>query len=308
MVAGISGGLFDLDTLTAIPLPAFDGPVIGVQIWGLNNHNELAGTAFVGGTQRAAVRWTEAGGWEVLGGIFDQSASILAFDISDSRITVMETAVPGWFFGPAAHFDDSGLLPLEELVPGNWEFVPNWGEAVNNVGQIALIAINLDTNQSGVVILTPVSTPATLTNLEMVTGTLLEGGLGELNASEDAYVHTRSGFGQTLTDLHHMELQVNATTMVANPSSIDLTVEDRIDAVSGLGQVFLRNWSTNQFEQVGSYALGAGDAVQLFSGIDATDFVDGSGAIALSVKHTVFVPLFAYNFESFIDQVEVVVR
>ena len=69
---------------------------------------------------------------------------------------------------------------------------------------------------------------AELVELQVATGTALDGTIAELNASDDAYVHTRSGFGATFVDLHHMELIVSATTNVPAPTSLDLMIEERI--------------------------------------------------------------------------------
>ena len=149
----------------------------------------------------------------------------------------------------------------------------------------------------------------TLTDFSIVTGTLLGGGLPDLIASDDSYVHTRSGFGRTFTDLHNMEMVVDAVTNLSNPQSLDLTFESRIDEPAGIAQVRLFNYNTQQFEQVGSHGLGNTDAVNTIEDIDAADYVDpNTGGIELSIKHIVFVPFFAFTFESFVDHVEIAVK
>jgi hypothetical protein len=150
--------------------------------------------------------------------------------------------------------------------------------------------------------------PAVVTGLDVTTGALLSGGIAELQASDDAAIRTRSGFGQTFIDLHHMEMVVHASTNVPAPSTLELMIEDRIDHPAGTAQIRLRNWNTGQFESVGSYPLGPSDAVHVLSNIDAANFVSGSGAIDVSIKHIVFVPFLAFTFESFIDHVQIDVR
>ncbi len=153
VLTGTSGGLFDIDTLVATPLPPLPSGQSGYQGWAINDRGELAGTAFYG-SQRAAARWTIAGGWQAVSGVFGQSANVTAFDINDHGLTVLEAPTP------SAHFDGIGTFPLATLlVPsqlGNWSFGLAFGGACNDVGQIAAIGTNLVTGESGAVLLTPV--------------------------------------------------------------------------------------------------------------------------------------------------------
>lgn len=149
---------------------------------------------------------------------------------------------------------------------------------------------------------------ALLTDMQVVTGTLLGGTISDLLASDDAYVHTRSGFGRSLVDLHHMEMIVSAETAVASPTAMSLAIESHIDEPAGTAQIRLRNWTTGMFEPVGQYAIGNVDAAEQIGDIDTTSYVDPSGRIDLSIRHIVFVPFLAFTFESFVDQVEMNVR
>ena len=149
---------------------------------------------------------------------------------------------------------------------------------------------------------------AELNNVVVTTGMILNGNVNSLRCSDDEFFHTRSGFGQTVVDLHSMEMIVNAATTVDSATLIDLTIESRIDEPAGLAQIRMRNWNTNQFESVGQYALGNTDQIDTINNIDATDYIDGNGNIDLSIKHIVFVPFLAFTFESFIDQTEITVN
>jgi V8-like Glu-specific endopeptidase len=144
-----------------------------------------------------------------------------------------------------------------------------------------------------------------ITGIDVTTGTLLGGGLAELALSDDVYVHTRSGFGNTFIELHKMDLVVEAATSVASPSSIDLSFESRVDTSAGTARVSLRDWGTGQYTQVGQFALGSTDAVAAISNVPAVDYVSGAGGIDMRVQHLVFVPIFAYRFESFIDVIRI---
>ena len=149
---------------------------------------------------------------------------------------------------------------------------------------------------------------ALVTDVEVRTGSLLSGSVNELTGSDDTYVRTRSGFGSTLVDLHHMELAVFAITAIPSPTALNLTIEDHIDQPSGTAQVRLRNWVTGNLDIVGSYTLGPADQVHSFSDIDAANYVSGTGEIEVAIKHLVFKPYLAFTFESFIDDVRVEVR
>jgi hypothetical protein len=150
--------------------------------------------------------------------------------------------------------------------------------------------------------------PADLTNMQIVTGTVLNGTIDQLTASDDAYVHTRSGYDWTAIDMHHMELRVTALTTFADPSSIDLTIEDRIDVPSGRAQIRLRNWNSGAFDLVGTYAIGTAEEARSLVGIDAPNYVGAAGEIEISIKHIVNAPSLVFTFESFIDHVNINVR
>lgn len=152
VLVGINGGLFDIDTLTATPLPSFTGNQTGFQGWAINNHQELGGKGIFG-SQVAATRWTAAQGWQTLSLVFGQSAEVQTYDINDSGVTVLEAPAP------AAHFTGVGTFSLASLLgpgqQGQWSFVKSLGLAVNNHGQIAAIAQH-NGGPARVVIMTPI--------------------------------------------------------------------------------------------------------------------------------------------------------
>ena len=146
---------------------------------------------------------------------------------------------------------------------------------------------------------------ATLFDFQIITGSLISGDLTDLEQSDDSYLHTRSGFGNTFIDLHNMHLGVNAVTSMNSPTTIDVTVENRIDEPSGLAKLSLRNWNTGEFDTIAQFPLGSTDDSRVFAGLDGNDYVSGVGEIEVRMQHLVFVPIFAYIFESFVDQVEI---
>ena len=115
----------------------------------------------------------------------------------------------------------------------NWQFVFNNRRGIQN--GVSVIGEHIWTAGYGGTIhhFGPDSQVAVFTDVDVVTGTLLAGGINELTFSDDAYLHTRSGFGLTLVDLHNMETIIAALTLVDSPAAIDLTIESRIDDPTG---------------------------------------------------------------------------
>jgi len=71
----------------------------------------------------------------------------------------------------------------------------------------------------------------------------------------------------------------------------------------------MKNYNTTEFDIVGSYSIGNTDAVEQITGMDASKYYNtNNGRMRVKIKHIVFVPFLAFTFESFIDQVEIVVE
>ena len=149
---------------------------------------------------------------------------------------------------------------------------------------------------------------ASLIDIDVQIGTIISGSTAELEASDNTYVQTLSGFGQTLADLHTLEFLVSAFTTVDQASSLNITLESRTSEEAGTVQVKLKNFDTNQYETVGTYSIGSSDETVTISNIDATNRVSEAGVIELLIKHTVHVPFFSFNFDSFFDLVEIEVN
>jgi len=232
----------------------------------------------------------------------DQPTSFIAFRSADGDFVGFNADELGVPFTASADRDTPGQItgePLGDIVTiqlqaaneGNSEFPTEFGAYFDNI----------------IVELGPADS-TDLTGVDVTTGTILDGDLSDLRASDDSFLHTRSGFGQTFVDLHNMTMVVSAATTVDSPTTIDLTIESRIDEPSGTARVSLRNWSTGEFETVNSYAIGTTEESVQITGIDANDYVNGDGNIEVQVRHIVFVPFIAFTFESFIDQVQLAVE
>jgi len=151
-------------------------------------------------------------------------------------------------------------------------------------------------------------TGTTVNDVQVVTGTVLEGDVSSIRASDDVRLRTRSGFGSTLVDLHHMEVLIGANTTVDGAANVEITVESSIDQPSGSAQIRVRNWTTGQLNLVDTYAVGQTEASRVIGPLAAADYISGEGDIEVSIKHIVFVPFLAFTFESSIDFVGVEVE
>lgn len=148
-----------------------------------------------------------------------------------------------------------------------------------------------------------------LTGLQVLTGTLLGGTLDDLRASDDAPIRVRSGFGRTFTDLHSMELAVDAVTNVPSPSLMHLTIEGRVShATGGLARVRLLDHNTTQLVTIGQYAIPNADLVRTFNSIPAGPYVSEGGDIRVQFRTIVVVPIFAFTYDTFVDHLHVVVE
>jgi hypothetical protein len=150
---------------------------------------------------------------------------------------------------------------------------------------------------------------ADLTGVTVTFGTLMSGGLQDLIESDDSRLRTRSIPGFTAKEANLMELRVGAETPVQSASSLDLRLEGRLNQPGGTVRVRLRDWNSNAFIQVHQYPIGFTETVETIEGIDATNRVRASdGRIQLSLRHSVFATFSVLGFDSFTDQVEIVVR
>jgi len=154
----------------------------------------------------------------------------------------------------------------------------------------------------------PPAETAVLTGFTVTTGSVIGGGLADLVASDNSFLHLRSGFGRTFADLHKVELEVDAVTGVNGPRTLDIVVESFIDQPVGVARYALRNASNGDLETVGQGVVGLTEQVAAIHDIAAPRYVGPSGEIAAQVRHIVFVPFFAFLFDSLFDEVRIDVR
>jgi serine protease AprX len=153
------------------------------------------------------------------------------------------------------------------------------------------------------------SSVAEIVDVDFLRGTHISGGIAELVDSDDATVVGRSQFGFSANDANLLDMVVGAETNVSSPSTIDLTVEARLNQSGGTVRLRLRNWSTNQFQTVHQYALGGTETVEIVPDVSAADRVRATdGRVDFSFRASTVVTFSALGFRSFVDLVELVVE
>lgn len=185
--------------------------------------------------------------------------------------------------------------------------------AASRTGQLTVVAdeslcdYEFDVTYTATSMVVKANLVTSITGFSVVRGNLMTGGIPELRLSDDQYLRTKSGFGQTFTDLHSMEIVFDTQTTEQSPTHVDVHVESRINSTGGTARVRLWNWNTSQYEQIGIHAIGQVDQANDFLDRDAAKYVSSTGAIRLSVRHVVIVPVFAFRFDSFFDVVRICV-
>ena len=178
-----------------------------------------------------------------------------------------------------------------------------------NNGQPQIAAVDLWANGSSPIfyddmIIEEIPHRPTLKLVDPLTGSILGGGLDELRLSDDQYLTTRSGFGNSLVDLHNTELRVvfdfrNAEMIP--PVPFGFTVESALED-DPTGQLHLYGFDLlgREFVPLGAGPMGMQDAL-LQVPLDPQRFVAPNGMVDLRVKNTVFVPFLAFGYESRFD-------
>lgn len=150
---------------------------------------------------------------------------------------------------------------------------------------------------------------ATLVDAAVTTGAWIGGDVSDLAASDDQAFIVRSGSGVSLLEKHLMEFVATAVNPGhSRPTTLDVSVESRIDHPTGVMKLALFNLRTWSFEQVGSGPVGESDRTLSIADIDAEDYVSGDGSVYVSVKEVVFVPFLAFRFVSSTDLIEVMIE
>ena len=150
------------------------------------------------------------------------------------------------------------------------------------------------------------SSQATMSDFSMAFGTLLEGGMAELAASDDLVLRARSQFGFLSSEPNVIDLRIGSTTVVDPASACDITVEARLNNPGGMIRWRLRDWDDNTLEQVHSYTLGTTELRESATVTNAGQYVrDSDGRIEFSMKAVIVATFSLSGFQAELDQVAI---
>lgn len=145
------------------------------------------------------------------------------------------------------------------------------------------------------------ATPADLINFMRIFGTVLSGGLAELQSSNNMYLVMRSQPGFTAQEPNILEMELTWDTDVAGPSTLTFLFEGRLNQPGGTATLRLRNINTNGNEVVGQFAVGATEITAQIPGISATNYATGAGQIIGRFRIAVLATFSPLGFDSFTD-------
>lgn len=186
--------------------------------------------------------------------------------------------------------DYSGTKP-EPGIPGVFWGHHEWTDASSTW---RTWMAQFDTNESAI----------DLVDFNVQFGSLIDGGVGDLAASDDSYLQTRSRANFTANEPNLLRLDVDFEASGGAPATIAVTIESRVNNPNGTATIRIQNQSTNQFETIGTYALPQTDQTEVISDIDAGNYFDGN-AMTMRIKHVVPATLTAAGFDSFFDLISV---
>jgi len=290
-------------SLTFLPVPpGFAGFSPGP----INAVGDIAGIAACEHECNQAALWTEDAGYQIIPWVGTRHG-VGGLNNHQEVVGWVEEGVSyAWIWSP-----NQGLRLLAGLIDPDLTRNVVYAMDINNAGQILAIGYDYSANRWCNMLLTPVtqSQLAPLTDFTVAFGSLVSGGLEDLVESDNSRVRTRSRFGFTAQEPNVIDLRVGAATALQNASSLDLTVEGRINQSGGTSKLRLRNWSTNSFQQVHQYPIGVTETVEVIEDVPAMNRVRQSdGRIEVSIRQSVVTTFTAMGFDSFTDQVAITVQ
>ena len=144
-------------------------------------------------------------------------------------------------------------------------------------------------------------------------GSLLDGSVNELTASDDEYFVVQSDFGFLSSEPNIAEIIVTASTDIEEPEAIILSIESRLNNPGGVGSFFLRNFdndgqgdSGQTFDLIEQYSIGTTETIQSFEITDdAENYVDeNTQTIEMKVEYVVIATFTLSGFQASIDHIE----
>ncbi|MGI9015069.1 MAG: FG-GAP repeat domain-containing protein [Phycisphaerales bacterium] len=150
---------------------------------------------------------------------------------------------------------------------------------------------------------------APLENVTAALGTILSGGLAELEESDNLVLRCQSQFGFLSSEPNVLDLRVEATSSLDTPEEINIDIEARLNNPGGNVTVRLRNWNSNTLMQVDAFGLGTTEQREAANVQPASQYVRaGDSRIELSMKTVVIATFSTSGFRAEVDQIAIAVR
>jgi len=155
-----------------------------------------------------------------------------------------------------------------------------------------------------------VTSPATLTDLTVIFGSVRFGGIDDLDESDDVGLRFRSQFAFQLIEPFLIEFILGAHTSAPSPALLDVIVESHVtNAVYGITWLRLRNWNTGTFDLIRQFNTESADSPEPLLDIPAANYVRASdGRIEVRIRQTSLTTFQISGFDSEFDRISIFAR
>ncbi|MGI9013320.1 MAG: M14 family zinc carboxypeptidase [Phycisphaerales bacterium] len=145
----------------------------------------------------------------------------------------------------------------------------------------------------------------TLESFDISFGSLRSGGLVEARESDDQFLRTRSQYGFLSSEPNVLVITFGFENAEQSVSTLDVTVESRLNNPNGNVRVSLRNINTNAFNLIRQYTQGTTETTEVIEDVPAAAYIAGDGSIDLRIKQVVVATFSVVGFDSYFDQVKI---
>jgi len=136
-------------------------------------------------------------------------------------------------------------------------------------------------------------------------GSFIEGTIGRLQQSDDAFLVTLSDTDADPDTPNRLKMQIIFDTDAPGPLSLDILIESLINFDGGSTKIKLKNWDTGRFERIGRFPADFEERVDEIANLDAPKFVNRSGRIKMLIQQTLDNRPGNTPFLSFFDVIQV---
>ena len=150
---------------------------------------------------------------------------------------------------------------------------------------------------------------APLEGVTAALGTILSGGIAELEASDNQVLLCQSQFGFLSSEPNVLDLRIQANSSLDTPEEINVAIEARLNNPGGNVTVRLRDWKSKMLMQVDAFAMGTTKQRVTPNVQPASQYVRaGDSRIELSMKAVVIATFSTSRFRAEVDQIAIEVR